>query len=301
MGVDPIVLEPGGRVQLNPLAGERLDPARPALLCALVAAGLERRLSPSERAALEVALLAADEEGPDATLPAVLGHLLEPRAHAAASLGTTPAALASEGRTAALELRRLVSGELRGMFDGPTSPGVELDGDVVVLDVSGALRAGVLPVVLSCAAAAMEASRRAARSARTLLVLDEAWSMLANEGAARWLQAGFKLARARGIAHVLVLHRLSDLASAGAEGSVTAALAAGLLRDVETCVLFAQPAAEAEGLAVLLGLTDAEREIVTRLPRGAALWRVGRARSVVRHAVAPHERELIDTDAQMRA
>jgi type IV secretory pathway VirB4 component len=300
MGVEPIALEPGGRVRLNPLDGDRHDPGRPALLCALVAAGLERRLAPAERAALEVALLAADDVAGVATLPIVLEHLLDPRAFAAATLGTSQAALATEGRTAALELRRLVSGELRGMFDGPTSPGVNLDGDVVVLDVSGALQAGALPVVLSCAAAAIEASRRAARSARTLLVLDEAWSMLSNEGAARWLQAGFKLARTRGIAHVLVLHRLSDLAAAGAEGSVTAALASGLLRDVETCVLFGQPAAEAEGLTELLALTGAERDVVTRLPRGAALWRVGRTRSVVRHTVAPHERELIDTDAQMR-
>src|ERR1019366_4573585 len=86
MGATPLVLEPGGTVRLNPLAGSRDDTDRPALLGALVAAGIA--------------------------------------------------------------LRRLVVGELRGMFDGPTSPGVHLDGDVVVLDVSGALRAGALPVVL---------------------------------------------------------------------------------------------------------------------------------------------------------
>jgi type IV secretory pathway VirB4 component len=301
MGVEPVLLEPGGRIRLNPLAGERHDPVRATLLQALVAAGLERPLASAERAALEVALLAADAAGGVVTLPVVLQHLLAPDTWAADSLGTTPSALAAEGRTAALELRRLVAGELRGMFDGPTSAGVSLDGDVVVLDVSGAARAGALAVVLSCAAVALESSRRGPRSSRTILVLDEAWSMLANEGSARWLQGSFKLARARGIAHVLVLHRLSDLAAAGAQGSVTAALAAGLLRDVETSVLFAQPPAEAEALTAMLALTGAEREVVARLPRGSALWRVGRTRSVVRHAVAPYERELIDTDDAMRA
>ena len=300
MGSTPVALEPGGRVRLNPLAGARGDPARPALLAALVAAGLERRLAPAERAALEVALGAADDAGDEASLPAVLEHLFAPSRASAVALGTSVDALAAEGRTAALELHRLVKGELRGMFDGPTSPGVDLDGDVVVLDVSGAVRTGAVPVVLSCAAAALDASRRAARSARTILVLDEAWSLLANEGAARWLQAGFKLARSRGVAHVLVLHRLSDLAAAGPTGSVTAAIAAGLLRDVETAVLFAQPAAEADALGALLGLTAAERHVVARLPRGAALWRVGSARSVVRHAVAPAEVALVDTDAAMR-
>ena len=301
MGVVPILLEPRGRVRINPLAGDVGDPGRAALLCALVAAGLERRLAPEERAALEVALHAADASGAEATLPRVLHHLLEPAADGATTLGTSTSVLAAEGRTAALELHRLVAGELRGMFDGPTSPGVALDGDVVVLDVSGAMRTGALPVVLSCAAAAFDASRRAARTARTVVVLDEAWSLLANEGAARWLQSGFKLARARGVAHLLVLHRLSDLAAAGAQGSVTASIAAGLLRDVETSVLFAQPPSEAEALASMLGLTDAECHVVARLPRAAALWRVGASRSVVRHALAPGDRTVVDTDGAMRA
>ena len=300
LGVEPVVLEPGGRVRLNPLAGEPDDPVRATLLAALTAASLERRLAPPERAALDVALRSADAERGGATLRGVVAHLLAPSFDAASALGTTTTALAAEGRLAALELRRLVDGELRGMFDGPTSPGVELAGDVVVLDVSGAVRAGALPVVLCCAAAALEATRRQPRTARTILVLDEAWSLLSDEGAARWLQAGFKLARARGIAHVLVLHRLSDLAAAGAEGSVTKAIAAGLLRDVESHVLFGQPPAEATALAELLGLTGPEREVVARLPRGAALWRVGAVRSVVRHAVAPGEVGVVDTDAAMR-
>lgn len=300
LGARPVALEPNGRVRLNPLAGERDDPARAVLLAALLAASLERRLDSVERAALDVALRAADDEAGSATLRGVLDHLLSPSAASAALLGTTVAELAHEGRTAALELRRLVDGELRGMFDGPSTPGADLAGDVVVLDVAGAVRAGALPVVLCCAAAALEATRCAPRTARTILVLDEAWSLLADEGAARWLQGGFKLARARGIAHVLVLHRLSDLAAAGRDGSVTAAIAAGLLRDVETSVLFGQPPAEAGALAELLGLSGPEREVVARLPRGAALWRVGAVRSVVRHGVAPSESAFIDTDASMR-
>ena len=131
-------------------------------------------------------------------------------------------------------------------------------------------------------------------------MLDEAWSLLSDEGAARWLQGGFKLARARGVAHVLVLHRLSDLSAAGAAGSVTAAIATGLLRDVETAALFAQPPAEADALASLLSLSEAERHVVARLPRAMALWRVGASRSIVRHELAPGEDEVVDTDASMR-
>ncbi len=300
LGVVPIALEPWGSVTLNPLDGDPDDPARPALLCALVAAGLERRLAPAERAALEAALGAADRRCESPTLRDVLAELLGPTRRAATSLGTTAEMLRAEGRTVALELLRLVDGELRGMFDGPTSPGVALDAQVVVLDVSGALAAGALPVVVSCAAAALESARRATPGNRTLVVLDEAWALLANEGVARWLQAAFKLARARGTSHVLVVHRLSDLAAAGAEGSLTSSIAAGLLRDLESAVLFSQATAESDGLGGLLGLTAAELDVLGRLPRGVALWRVGDARSVVRHDLAPHEVPLVDTDARMR-
>ena len=50
----------------------------------------------------------------------------------------------------------------------------------------------------------------------------------------------------------------------------------------------------------MLGLTSAEREVVARLPRAAALWRVGRPGSIVRHALAPGDDGLVDTDAAMR-
>ena len=300
LGTEPVSLEPGGAVRLNPLAGDRDDAARGTLLAALVTAGLERQLATAERAALEMALRAADEDAGGATLRGVLAHLLAPSGHAARELGTTVEVVAAEGRAAALELRRLVTGVLRGLFDGGADRLDALDGDVVVLDASMAARVGALPVVLSCAAAALAVVRQAPRAARTLVVLDEAWSLLANEGAARWLQAGFKLARSRGLAHVLVLHRLSDVAAAGAEGSITAAIAAGLVRDVETSVLFAQLPGEARALGEVLGLTPAELGAVVRLPRGVALWRVGRARSIVRHAVGPHEAVIVDTDASMR-
>ena len=53
-------------------------------------------------------------------------------------------ALAADGRHVALELRRLVAGDLRGMFDGPTSPGIRLDGPLVVLDLSAVYHSAAL-------------------------------------------------------------------------------------------------------------------------------------------------------------
>jgi hypothetical protein len=44
--------------------------------------------------------------------------------------------LAADGRQVALELRRLVRGDLAGMFDGPTSAGIDLSGHLVDIDLS---------------------------------------------------------------------------------------------------------------------------------------------------------------------
>jgi hypothetical protein len=54
-------------------------------------------------------------------LPAVVDAQVLPDVDAARSVHTDVAALAAEGRQVALELRRLVRGDLAGMFDGPTT------------------------------------------------------------------------------------------------------------------------------------------------------------------------------------
>jgi len=113
------------------------------------------------------------------------------------------------------------------------------------------------------------------------------------------LQATFKLARAMGVANVAVVHRLSDLRAAGAEGSAQQRLAEGLLADTETRVVFGQSPSEAEYSGPLLRLSDTERDLVSRLPRGVALWKVGDRSWLVEHRVGRTEAGLVDTDAAM--
>ncbi|MDQ1416805.1 MAG: hypothetical protein QOF81_2418, partial [Acidimicrobiaceae bacterium] len=115
----------------------------------------------------------------------------------------------------------------------------------------------------------------------------------------RWLQAGFKLARAFGAANVAVVHRLSDLRAAGAEGSEQQRLAEGLLADSETRVIFGQPPSEVESATDLLGLTSTEADLLPRLPRGVALWKVGQRAFLVEHRLGRHEATLVDTDRRM--
>jgi hypothetical protein len=208
----------------------------------------------------------------------------------------------------ALELRRLVTGDLQGMFDGPTSPGVTLDASFGVLDLSAVYHSPALGVLMTCAAAWLQAgilrSGGVERSSLdggggVVVVVDEAWAILANLSAARWLQSSWKLSRAWGVANVAVVHRLSDLDAAGGAGSEQVGLAQGLLADSETRVVYAQPHGEVDKAARMLGLSSTEVEIVPHLRRGIALWKVGTRSFLVHHRLSTFERPIVDTDARM--
>jgi hypothetical protein len=324
-GVSPVALRPGGPVRLNPLdtgappdandhgvagasARDAVAARRASLTASLAVSCLGRDLLPRERAAvdaaLEVATVAARAHGgrggPSApTLPRVVDALLDPGAEAAAALRTTRVELAEDGRDVALELRRLVHGDLRGMFDGPTTGGLRLDGPLVVLDLSAVYHSPALGVLMACAAAWLQSAVEARHRNRILLVVDEAWAILGNLGVARWLQSSWKLSRAMGVANIAVLHRLSDLASVGAAGSEQVGLAEGLLADSETRVVYAQSPGEVARTGELLGLTGTEAGLVSSLQRGTALWKVGRRSFLVEHRLARGEYGLVDTDRAM--
>ncbi len=305
-GIEPLALRPGGALRLNPLDAPSAegDPAEVSrrqaeLLASVTASTLERPLTPVERTALDLAVADASGRASDPTLPLVVDALLAPSPDAAASVHTDTAQLAAESRHVALELRRLVSGDLQGMFDGPTSKGIDLGGPAVVLDLSAVYHSPALGVLMTCASAWLQAALVGRRSGPVVFVVDEAWAILRSVAVARWLQASWKLSRAWGVANVAVLHRVSDLSSAGAAGSEQVGLSKGLLADSETRVVYAQPPGEASAAAELLGLSSTEEELVVRLGRGVALWKVAGRAFLVRHRLAPAELSLVDTDARM--
>ena len=310
-GVEPLALRPGGPLRLNPLdvagaAGAGVGPSadeagrrRAELLASLAGATLGRSLAPAERTALELAVAEVGARRAVPTVPEVVEALLAPSAESASAVRTDPAALAADGRQVALELRRLVAGDLRGMFDGPTSAGLDLGGPAVVLDLSAVYHSPALGVLMTCAASWMAAALGEGSAGKVLLVVDEAWAVLANLAVARWLQSSWKLSRAWGVANVAVVHRVSDLAGAGGAGSEQVALSQGLLADSETRVVYGQAPGECAAAGALLGLSAPEEELLPRLGRGVALWKVGGRSFLVRHRLSPHERALVDTDARM--
>jgi type IV secretory pathway VirB4 component len=309
LGGRPIELAPGGEVRLNPLAPRGGRESQLSLLRSIAAAALRRELAPEEDGGLRVALKHVRcERSTEPTLPAVVEALLHPGEEMTRELVMTREDFAAATRKVALALQRLCHGDLRGMFDAPTSPGLDLDAPLVVLDLSAVRDSSALGILMTCAAAwlhgvVMERKRAAeaggSGGAKLIFAVDEAWRVSAHLGIAEWLQSSFKLSRAHGVQNVLTLHRLSDLGASGAAGSREARIAEGLIADADTKVVFAQPPDQIEGLRGLLGLSATEAELVPTLRRGEALWQVGRRSFLVQHRLSALERELVDTDARM--
>lgn len=298
-GVEPIRLTPGGNTKLNPLDRRIAQEEQLRLLQAITSASLDRSLKPYERTALERALDASIARDGEATIPSVVESLLNPTEEAASSVSTDRSALTEWGREGAFELRRLVSGDLSGMFDGPTSATVDLDAPMVVLDLSAVYDSDALGILMTCAAAWLQGLLGRDASRKTIFVVDEAWAILSNLGIAKWLQASFKLSRARGLQNIAVMHRFSDLSATGPQGSQQERVARGLLSDTETKVVYAQPHSEIAATRDLLGLTDTEAALLPQLDRGIALWKVGERSFLVWHRLGPTERAVVDTDARM--
>jgi DNA helicase HerA-like ATPase len=302
-GVQPISLRPDGAVRLNPLTSRGGRQGQLRLLQAVAAGALHRALAPEEEAGLREALAALAGQRGEPTLPRVVELLLRPTQTMADMLATDVPSLALAVRQVALGLQRLCEGDLRGMFDGPTTPGLDLDARLVVIDLSAVYDSAALGILMTCAAAwlrAMVDERRGTGDAEKLIVVvDEAWRIFSHLGIGEWLQDNFKHSRAYGVHNIVVMHRLSDLRAAGAEGSREARLAEGLLADAETRVIYAQPTDQVAATRELLGLTETEADLLPTLRRGEALWKVGRRSFLVNHRISSFETALVDTDARM--
>jgi hypothetical protein len=183
LGQEPITLGRGLPARVNPLdPGHRpagladgdwareVRARRLTLLAALAATTLARPLTPVERSALVVALDHLTPTHPDPgvraggvavpVLPEVVHALMNPTRDGAASLTMTPRELQAGSRDLALELRRLVAGDLAGLFDGPTTHTLDPSAPIQVLDTSRL--AGdtgddtAIALLMTCASAWME-------------------------------------------------------------------------------------------------------------------------------------------------
>ncbi len=305
VGVRPVALAPGGGVRLNPLASRPEEHAQLELLRAITVTALGAPLTQVEAAALREALRTVRlRSRGDPTLPELASVLFAPVAEMAEQLKTSPQRLASDVRRAALALQDLCEGPLRGLFDGPTSPGLDLDARLLVLDLHALRDSPAVGILMACATAWMSAllARMAERPGRERLinVADESWKIIQHTGLGEWFQSNFKLARQFGVMNLVVLHKLADLQAVGDAGSRAARIAEGLIADASTRVVYHQDESQVPLTKALLGLSESEAELLAMLSAGQALWRVGSRSFVVQHYRSRLEADLTDTDTGMR-
>jgi type IV secretory pathway VirB4 component len=303
-GVKPIALQPGGGVRLNPLASRPEEHAQLELLRAVTVTAIGGPVTQVEAAALREALRTVRAGGGEPTLPDIARLLFAPVAAMAERLSTSEERLAADARRAALALQDLCEGPLKGMFDGPTTAGLDLDAKLLVLDLHAVRDSPAVGILMACATAWMSAllARMSERPGRERLinVADESWKIVQHAGLGEWFQSNFKLARQFGVMNLVVLHKLADLQGAGDAGSRAARIAEGLIADASTRIVYHQDESQVPLTRTLLGLSESEAELISLLSTGQALWRVGARSFVVQHYRSRLETELTDTDTGMR-
>jgi type IV secretory pathway VirB4 component len=236
------------------------------------------------------------------TLGGVVRRLLRPTPWMAEQMSTSVEGLATKVRGTAQSLDRLVKGDLAGMFDGQTTVNIDWDGRGVVLDLSAVHGTPALAPVMICVGTWLAQAVARDDHRHRLLVLDELWALLHLVSVTRWLRSLEKLSRKYGLAIWMVMHRLSDLAGSSAAGSEAREQAEGLLKDVETRILYPQDASESDALVKLLGLRESVVNLLThRLPDHRALWLVGQKAAVVAHVMTAIEFQYAQTDDAMAA
>ncbi|WP_336627509.1 MULTISPECIES: VirB4 family type IV secretion system protein [unclassified Microbacterium] len=306
VGGKAIVLGHGLAARLNPLdEGHRpsglsnqewastLASRRRELLGALAETVLGRDLSPVEHTAIDTALTAAVQDADVPILPMIVDRLLTPSADA-------DDRLAEDGRLVAHALRRLVGGDLTGLFDGPSTVRFDPSLPMVSLDLSRvAENAALLSVLMTCASAWMEAALMDPAGGKRWMIYDEAWRLMAHPALLRRMDAQWRLARHYGLANMLIFHKLSDLDNVGDQGSAMRSLANSLLANAETRVIYRQESDQLSTTANALGLTGTEQRLLPGLGTGQGLWRIKERSFVVQHQMHPDELALFDTTTRM--
>lgn len=306
LGLPVVKLHPGGTARLNPMDPRPGDDpadaiARQGLASSLVTAVLGRPLDPTEDALLGWAVQTLATSGRPFTLADVVAAVQDPAAEVIALAQASPLELARAAAPVVFALDKLIHRALRGMFDGPTTVGLDwADGRGIVIDLSAVYGdRDALPLVMMAATHWLGAVLQRESDRRVIQVIDEAWAAVLH--GARHFQSSLKLARTYGVSTWLLCHRPSDLTAQADDGTADAKIAAGLLSDIQTRVLLRQPSDQLAMAADLFALTERETALVGQLVRGRALWRLQHRGAVVQGVLTARERQLFDTDAAMAA
>lgn len=305
VGGRAIILGHGLKTRLNPLdAGYRPRNATDAewtasvaarrrdLLGALAETVLTRPLGPLEHTAIDTALATLATRTTNPVLPQVVDLILQPD-------DAADPRLAEDGRQLGHALRRLVAGDLQGLFDGPSTEVFDPDLSMLTLDLSRVSEnAALLSILMTCASAWMEAALLDPTGGQRWVIYDEAWRVMSHPALLRRMDAAWRLARHYGIANMLLFHKLSDLDTVGDAGTALHALGSSLLANAETRLIFRQETDQLGPTSKALGLTTTEQSTLPTLGLGQALWRIKDHSMLLQTQLHPEEAALFDTSAR---
>jgi hypothetical protein len=305
VGGRAIILGHGLANRLNPLDeghrprdvsdtewGMQVASRRRDLIGALAETVLTRPLSPLEHTAIDIALHSTVASTDVPILPTVVDRSLTPDA------GQDPR-LAEDGRIVGHALRRLVAGDLQGLFDGPSTVTFDPSLPMISLDLSRvAENSTLISVLMTCSSAWMESALLDPDGGQRWVIYDEAWRLMSQPALLRRMDAQWRLARHYGIANMLIFHKLSDLDTVGDKGTAMHALASSLLANAETRIIYRQETDQLGATAKQLGLTGTEQKLLPTLSTGQGLWRVKDRSFVVQHQLHPDELAAFNTDAR---
>jgi type IV secretory pathway VirB4 component len=334
LGAEPVELGPGLPARMNPLdagpLGEDLpsDPAelderlaeihrrRLTLLNALLSTKLGRPLTPTEEAAVSLAIHEVTGQAGgsttlvDPTLPQVWAVLRDPTDEMARELrvrGGDADELRDMVRQVSDALRSMVHGSLSGLFDGPTTVRLDFTAPIQTVDLSRLDGRGdeTIAMTLACVSSWGQAAIDDPAGPVRLVVRDELWRAMRIPAMVRKLDGDLRLSRATGTIQVLATHRLADFETVGAAGSPEAAIAANLIASCDVRVCLAQDVAPLAMTRDAIGLTGPECAHIASWGAthiGHALWKVGRHHSAaVRMELTHSEREWFYTNQRMSA
>ena len=307
VGGRAIVLGHGLSTRLNPLdEGTRpsglsdvqwaatVASRRRDLIGALAETVLGRSLSPLEHTAIDLALNEVVAENAVPILPMIVDHVLNPTST------VDDGRLAEDGRLVGHALRRLVAGDLAGLFDGPSTVAFDPSLPMISLDLSRvAENSTLIAVLMTCSSAWMESALLDPDGGQRWVIYDEAWRLMSHPALLRRMDAQWRLARHYGIANMLIFHKLTDLDNVGDQGSAMRSLASSLLANAETRIVYRQEPDQLGPTAQALGLTGTEQKLLPTLGVGQGLWRIKDRSFVTQHQLHPAELELFDTSSRL--
>lgn len=252
---------------------------------------LARGLSSLEHTAIDLALTATVSENVVPILPMVVDHILNP--------GHDDGRLADDGRLVGHALRRLVAGDLAGLFDGPSTVRFDSSLPMISLDLSRVTENSTLiSMLMTCSSAWMESALLDPDVGQRWAIYDEAWRLMSHPALLRRMDAHWRLAKHYGIADMLIFHKLTDLDNVGDQGSAMRSLANSLLANAETRIVYRQESDQLGPTATALGLTGTEQQLLPNLGVGQGLWRIKARSFVTQHQLHPAELALFDTSSR---